>query len=628
MVRRSPTSSYYSRLCNHNISFPTANMAPIKPGRVTKADKARAQSTRTPKPVQKKKVRCTKCTDLHPPPSGRNCNRQPPRENLTSTFSTDPEQQPEVEEAEQVPPTMSPIRTDGVPTNPLDGNLHAASGNMPTLQQRMDAANRISRAFTGYNPPTNIQNLAPPPYVLPSAQVSPAPAAAYGPAPTGPSVQDQLVAASRLIQQLQAAASTGQNNNGQNNNGIENNNGIGNGISGPSGLELPPPLNPTPQPPAPTPTRNEVIDKCLKRIMDTVADLNDRECERTERENNMRQNTSNNNVSSPRVQDEENQVANMSHVSDNFTQRVQHRRAGEAAPPRPTGQYHNPDQMVTDRLAGLGEQAAARRNGGQGVYGGPYCGSSQQCPPDLTQYNHYNADNQYHEPQFRRGPTAGPARCISSGRDRTGSDGTTRIYIPWPNEHCLIGIERRKVKYDQLNQAQWHAGLMNILEMQRDPLIKQNMSAHVARLSQDVVDCGFAVAKGAHAAVLIAIEDGRANWAEPHVIESIRRDSVSRVYLEAAASARESFTSVSFGGARPRSTGSSDGRDISGPQRNKANKTHAVCKHYNNNTCNQTSDHTVGNITYNHVCSFCRANGKSYPHPEAACQKKSERGNS
>ena len=90
--------------------------------------------------------------------------------------------------------------------------------------------------------------------------------------------------------------------------------------------------------------------------MDTVADPNDRECERTERENNMRQNTSNNNVSSPRVQDEENQVANMSHVSDNFTQRVQHRRAGEAALPRPTGQYHNPDQMVTDRLAGLGSR--------------------------------------------------------------------------------------------------------------------------------------------------------------------------------------------------------------------------------------------------------------------------------
>ena len=176
--------------------------------------------------------------------------------------------------------------------------------------------------------------------------------------------------------------------------------------------------------------------------MNTVADLNDRERERTEHENNMRQNISNHNVFSPRVQDEEHQLANMSHMSDNFAQRVQHhRRAGEAAPPRPTGQYHNPDHMVTDRLAGLGE-------------------------------------------------------CKK--------------------------------------------------EMQKDPLIKQNMSAHIARLSQDVVDCGFSVAKGAHAAVLIAVEEGRANWAEPHIIESIRRDSVSRVYLEAAASARQSFTPGAF----------------------------------------------------------------------------------
>ena len=240
-----------------------------------------------------------------------------------------------------------------------------------------------------------------------------------------------------MIQQLQAAAVTGANQNG---------------ISGPTGLELPPPLNPTP--PAPNPTREVVVDKCLQRIMNTVADLNDREQERTERENNIhRQNVSNHNVLSPRAEDEEHQLVNMSQMSDNFVQRVQqHRRAGEAAPPRPTGQYHNPDQMVTERLAGLGEQAAARRSGGQGVYNAPYYGIGQQCPPDLTQYNQYN------EAQLHGGSSAEPARRISSGRDRTGNDGTTRIYIPWPNEHCLIGIERRKVKYDQLNQARMACG--------------------------------------------------------------------------------------------------------------------------------------------------------------------------
>ena len=38
----------------------------------------------------------------------------------------------------------------------------------------------------------------------------------------------------------------------------------------------------------------------------------------------------------------------------------------------------------------------------------------------------------------------GPMRRISSGRDRTGSDNIARLFIPWPNEHCLIGVDRKK----------------------------------------------------------------------------------------------------------------------------------------------------------------------------------------
>ena len=349
MVNRSPTSNFQLRSCrvkNINNNFSKANMAPIKPGRVTRSDKGRADSTRNPAPgsksaQKKKKVRCSKCTDLHFPPTGRNCNRQPPPQNLSSTLIHEPETEPEV--TDRVSPTISPVRTEGIPPNVLAGQSHAASSNMPTLQQQMDAVNRMSHAFTGYNPPAspegnippsyqpphsmagpgligqNTHNLAPPPYVSPLAQVSSAPAAAYGPRPAGPNVQDQLIAANRLIQQLQAAAVTGPNHNS---------------VGGPSGLDLTPPLNPTPPPPAPNPTRDAVIDKCLQRIMDTVADLSDRERERTEQENNMhRQNISNHNVLSPRVEDEEHQLANMSHRSDNFAQRVhQHRRAEEAAP--------------------------------------------------------------------------------------------------------------------------------------------------------------------------------------------------------------------------------------------------------------------------------------------------------
>ena len=114
-----------------------------------------------------------------------------------------------------------------------------------------------------------------------------------------------------------------------------------------------------------------------------------------------------------------------------------------------------------------------------------------------------------------------PMRRISSGRDRTGNDGIARLFVPWPNEHCLIGIDRRKVKYDQSTQAQWLSGLLNILAMERDPLCRKTMLNHITRLSQDVVDCDFRVAEGAHAAVLVAIKEGRVSLMEPETIECI-----------------------------------------------------------------------------------------------------------
>ena len=201
-------------------------------------------------------------------------------------------------------------------------------------------------------------------------------------------------------------------------------------------------------------------------------------------------------------------------------------------------------------------------------------------------------------------------RRISSGRDRTGTDNIARLAIPWPNEHCLIGVDRRLVTYDQLTQAQWQAGLMNILAMERDPLCRKTMLNHITRLTQDVADCGFRVTRGAHAAVLVALEEGRVSWMEPEAIEAIRRDSVSRVYFEAEGPGRSPPAPVASFVAKPKPQGTQ--------------KTHSVCKHYNNNTCKSQheGDHVSGNVLYLHVCSYCRTNGKSYPHTELACGKK------
>ena len=52
-------------------------------------------------------------------------------------------------------------------------------------------------------------------------------------------------------------------------------------------------------------------------------------------------------------------------------------RAVADEPPRAAGQHLNTDQRVNDRLAGLGDEATARRSGGQGVYPSYYNNDNQ-----------------------------------------------------------------------------------------------------------------------------------------------------------------------------------------------------------------------------------------------------------
>ena len=288
-------------------------------------------------------------------------------------------------------------------------------------------------------------------------------------------------------------------------------------------------------------------------------------------------------------------------------------RAAANGLPMHAAQYPNTaHQEVNQRVGALGDQTAARPGGGQGAYNG-------YSAPNLnhTANIHPNAnlpmyEQQCYQPMAEQSAYAGSfpvlSKRISSGRDRTGNDGVARIYVPWPNEFCLIGIDRKKVRYDQLNQGQWQSGLMNILAQEKDPILAKHMLAHITKLAKDAVDCGFRLAKGAHAAVLCALEEGRVTWAEPDAIEEIRRDSVSRIFIEAEAFSRPVFQQSATTGAKPKVQGK--------------NKNVSVCKLFNRGTCTHDADHINGNIEYIHVCAYCRANGKSHPHPELACNKK------
>ena len=63
------------------------------------------------------------------------------------------------------------------------------------------------------------------------------------------------------------------------------------------------------------------------------------------------------------------------------------------------------------------------------------------------------------------------------------------------------------------------------------------------------------------------------------------------------------------------------------PRTSNSSNTPQVCKLYNTNTCTNSDDHSVSNIVYKHVCSFCRASGKNYKHSEMYCHKKQGKDN-
>ena len=146
--------------------------------------------------------------------------------------------------------------------------------------------------------------------------------------------------------------------------------------------------------------------------------------------------------------------------------------------------------------------------------------------------------------------------------------------------------------------------LFATVALETDQRARGNMLVYCTQLAQDAVDCGFRVAKGAHKVILESIEDGYLTWHNLEAIDRLRRDCISRVYVN-----QNTFTKSVV----QKSPGKSGIQPVSKPK---------TCKHFNTGTCNQNGDHTNGNIKYKHICSFCASMGKQYTHAEQNCNKK------
>ena len=98
---------------------------------------------------------------------------------------------------------------------------------------------------------------------------------------------------------------------------------------------------------------------------------------------------------------------------------------------------------------------------------------------------------------------------IKSGRERVGNLEHSNVYVCWPQQCVFIGADRRRVRYEELTQSQWTAGLTTMAAHETNPQIQRNMFTFIASLLQDVCDVGFAVGRGALALILVMMEESR-----------------------------------------------------------------------------------------------------------------------
>ena len=196
---------------------------------------------------------------------------------------------------------------------------------------------------------------------------------------------------------------------------------------------------------------------------------------------------------------------------------------------------------------------------------------------------------------------------IKSGRDRVGHPEHTNVLVAWPHQFVYVGPDRKMVRYEELTQGQWTAGLTNMASKEEDPLIQRNMFALIASLLQDVCDYGFIAGRGALALILTTLESSKLTWFDIEAIQAIREKYSCRVVLAHSVSQQVHSTSFQGKSSRPKVVNNAQKR---------------VCRNWNGGTCNQAASHQTGNFYYEHICSFCLTKGSRLTHPEVKCSKK------
>ena len=185
------------------------------------------------------------------------------------------------------------------------------------------------------------------------------------------------------------------------------------------------------------------------------------------------------------------------------------------------------------------------------------------------------------------------------GKLKSQRGGSETVYvkreIPWPQNFILGGSTRARVSYDSLSIGQWVSGFATIIKDEKDKKIKQNMLEYLSEIMEDSHDFGWGAAKGAHAVLLCKMEEGRLDWSDTVTIDRVRRTYAHKVQ--------------------------SQNPNVPGTKKNFGKDNPTPCKFFQKGTCSHKIDHEHNNHLYLHVCSFCFASGRKYPHALKDCKK-------
>ena len=106
------------------------------------------------------------------------------------------------------------------------------------------------------------------------------------------------------------------------------------------------------------------------------------------------------------------------------------------------------------------------------------------------------------------------------------------MLVRWPQEAVFICPDRKRVRYDELSQGQWTAGLTAIAAEEPNVAVQKNILKYLASLLQEVCDYSFPVGRGAHALVLSFIEEGRLNWLDLFAVHPPPGHNLSAISLK------------------------------------------------------------------------------------------------